>query len=59
MEKQGSMEDGTQEGSQKRPKMCATSSVASVPFTSAHNRSQSGSMMSDLIDQADAALRNR
>ena len=59
MEKQGSMEVGTQEGSQKRPKMCATSSVALVPFKSAHNRSQSGSMMSDLIDQADAALRNR
>ena len=59
MEKQGSMEDGTQEGSQKRPKTCATSSVALVPFTRARNRSQSGSMMSDLIDQADAALRNR
>ena len=59
MEKQGSIEDRTQEVSQKRPKMRATSSVALVPFTSAHNRSQSGSMMSDLIDQADAALRNR
>ena len=59
MEKQGSMEDGTQEGSQKRPKMCATSSVILVPLTSAHNRSQSGSTMSDLIDQANAVLRNR
>ena len=59
MEKQGWMEDGTQEGSQKRPKMCATSSLASVPLTSAHNRSQLGSMMSDLIDQADAVLSNR
>ena len=59
MEKQGSIEDGTQEGSQKRPKMCATSSVALVPLTSAHNRSQSGSTTSDLIDQPDAVLRNR
>ena len=59
MQPEGSMDDGTQEGSQKRPKICATSSVALVPLTSAHNRSQSGSMMSDLIDQADAVLRNR